>query len=407
MKKIFFLTVLFILIAVAARYGYYYTKKNVGDLRPALLPSTRKLTDIIESDQKSITTEPVSADKPSIPIRLPSGFRIGVYVADVAGARDLQFSPGGTLLVSQPGEGQVVALPDKNKDGRADEVKTVIAGLNRPHGIAFYDKWLYIAEETGVSRYVMNEHTFDAVKDKDLFTLPSGGRHKTRSIAFDKNGNMFVSLGSTCDTCFEKNEWIAAVIVSDKNGKKPELYARGLRNAVFLKIRDSDQSLWGTEMGRDFLGDDLPPDEINKIIEKGDYGWPICYADKIHDTKFDPKNTYATRCPDTIAPVYKIPAHSAPLGLTFITSSVFPEEYRGDLLVAYHGSWNRSTPTGYKIVRLKMDGNTIAESEDFITGFIEGEEALGRPVDMEFGPNGYLYVSDDKAGAVYVVYYAK
>ncbi len=404
MKKIFFVLLFLIVLGMCVPYGYQYFSKNYGDIRPAILPASKNLAERLKnaSDSGNFSENLKAVD---MPINLPEGFTIGVFQTDLEGARDLQFSPGGTLLLSQPKLGRVVALPDKNHDGQADEIKVVAQGLDKPHGLAFFDKKLYIAEEKNLARYVMNEHTFDAIKNKDILALPTGGRHKTRSVVFDSKGKMYISLGSRCDTCFEDNDWIASVIVTDKEGSEPRIYSRGLRNAVFMTIQPQTDKIWVTEMGRDFLGDNLPPDEINILTDKGDYGWPICYGNKIHDNKFDPPGTYKSRCPDTIQPLYELPAHSAPLGLTFVNSDKFPADYQGDLLVSYHGSWNRSVPTGYKIVRLHVSDNKIVKAEDFITGFLENSAAVGRPVDLEFGPDGNLYISDDKAGAVYVLHY--
>ncbi len=391
--------IVIVLIVIALLFsGLVLVRNNVGDLRPSFIPSIKT---------KKISPLPVKFGKPlDVEMKVPEGFQIGYFAENIGPVRDLVFSPGGVLLAIIPSEGKVVMLPDRTHDGIADEITPILGGLDRPHGIAFYNNYLYVAEETKVSRYIWSEQKLVggvARLDKKLFDLPKGGRHFTRSIVFDNKGTMYVSLGSTCDVCKEQNDFIAAVIVSDNEGKTPKLYATGLRNAVFLTMNPDTEELWGTEMGRDFLGDNLPPDEINIIQEGKDYGWPFCYGNKIHDTNFD-KNVYKQDpCINTIAPVYEISAHSAPLGLTFIDSDQFPKDWQGDLLVAYHGSWNRSSPVGYKIVRLDVDGNSVKSEEDFLTGFIDGGTAFARPVDLEFDKNGYLYVSDDKGGNIFVI----
>lgn len=387
MKKIF---ILFFLLMVLFVFGLFYIRERVGDIRPAILPTNNNLAQQLNALQKTGT-------KPDIPLQIPDGMSIGVFAQNLNGARDLQFSPQGTLLVSLPNSGRVAALPDKNNDGAADDSVTVVSNLNRPHGIAFFEGKLYVAEETTVSRYSFDENTHQATLERNLFDLPSGGRHRTRSITFDKKGNLYVSLGSTCDTCVEDHPFIGTVIVSDKEGKEPRVFSKGMRNAVFITIHPESGSIWATEMGRDFLGDDLPPDEVNILTIGGDFGWPFCYGDRIWDREFGQRNQI--HCNTTIQPFYKIPAHSAPLGLTFINSPQMPKEWQGDLLVAYHGSWNRSTPSGYKIVRVKTDGTP--RETDFITGFIQGSDAAGRPVDVEFDKAGSLFISDDKANAVY------
>lgn len=352
------------------------------------------------------TTATASGKVPTIPLHVPSGFIIHVFADNLGTPRDMIFTPQGTLLVSNPSTNQVFALPDKNNEGRADGKKIIINNENHVHGLAFYNNKLYVADVDKVVRYNWDETTLTATKDKVLFSLPQNDDHNNRSIVFDAKGNMFVSVGSTCNVCEEPPTIGGSVYVSDANGNNPHMYATGLRNAAFMATNPKTGELWATENGRDYLRDNLPPDEINIVREGKNYGWPICYGNKIHDTSFDKKKYVRDPCSDTIAPIYEIPAHSAPLGLTFINSVQFPPDWQGDLLVAYHGDWNRSTPAGYKIVRLKVNGNTIVSSEDFLTGFLLGttkESSAGRPVDVLFDTKGNLYVSDNKAGSIYII----
>ncbi len=178
---------------------------------------------------------------------------------------------------------------------------------------------------------------------------------------------------------------------------------------MFLSVNPKTNEVWAGDMGRDLIGDDIPPEEINILRDGGNYGWPICYDNKIHDTNFDKKTYVRDPCADTVAPIYTFQAHSAPLGLTFINSSQFPSDWQGDLLVVYHGSGNRSVPTGYKVVHMKVTGNNITGEEDFLTGFLPPNTSIGptgargRPVDVIFNSQGSLFISDDKAGAVYKV----
>lgn len=388
MKKIVAIVILIVLLFVA--YSLYKIgKEKIGDIRPALLPSQNLADKIIESQKVG--------EKPTLPITIPSGYSIGVFAKGVTGARDLQFTEGGTLLVSLMASGEVWALPDRNNDGVADEAKKLLTGLRRPHGLAFYNGQLFVAEETKVTRYSFDEADLIASNENKLFDLPSGGRHFSRSLLFDRNGSLYISLGSTCDTCVEKEEFISTVLISDSKGKKPRVYSRGLRNAVFLALKPNSNEIFVTEMGRDFLGDDSPPDEINVLKDGADYGWPFCYGMKVTDrTQREPREEF---CQTTESPFYEIPAHSAPLGLAFIQSPQFDDDLQGDLLVSYHGSWNRSTPSGYKVVKISMKSEPY--EEDFITGFLQGKDALGRPVDLTFDKAGSLFISDDKAGAVY------
>lgn len=396
MKKI--ILVLLIIIITLLTTGWYI-KNYIGDLRPVILPGFKK--------QVNTSDKPMLGKPLDFKVNIASGFQIGYFAQNLGPVRDLTFSPGGILIASIPNQGKVIMLPDRNRDGVADEVDTILSGLNKPHGISFYDKFLYVAEETRLGRYLWTDQELIggiARLEKKLFDLPKGGIHSTRSIAFTEKGVMYISIGSSCNACLEKHPFLGTVIVSDWQGIKPELFAKGLRNTPFITVNSVTQELWGTEMGRDFLGDDLPPDEINNIKSKENYGWPQCYGNKIHDTKFD-KNVYTENpCISSKIPVYQIAAHSAPLGLKFIKSEKFPPDWQDDLLVAYHGSWNRSTPTGYKIVRLLIDDdNNISTEEDFLSGFLQDNLAIARPVDLEFDNKGNLYISDDKSGNIFIV----
>lgn len=331
-----------------------------------------------------------------LPLEKPPEFTLDIFAQNLGRVRDLTFSPEGILLASVPSEGKVIAIRDKNS------VTGVLTGLNNPHGIAFNNGKLFVAEERRLSRYNWDGQKLTASLDKVLFGLPAGGNHITRSLIFDSNNNLYISIGSTCNVCNEANPWRGAVIITNPEGENPGVFATGLRNSVFLTTNPQTGEIWATEMGRDYLGDDLPPDEINIIKEGKNYGWPNCYGDKVPDTNFDPADS-GTVCNSTGPPVYKIRAHSAPLGLVFIDSEQFPAMWQGDLLVALHGSWNRSSPVGYKIVRLEVSGNQITGEADFITGFLQDSQAISRPVDLIFDQNGNLYISDDKAGKIYIL----
>jgi len=306
-----------------------------------------------------------------------------------------------------------VALPDKDGSGAADAALTVLEGLNRPHGLAFgpgEQPQLYVAETTEVAVYDYDPKTLKAANKQKIIDLPPGGRHFTRTLLFrppPHDHQLLISVGSDCDVCVEKDWRYAKILAATADGRGLKTFASGLRNSVFLAAHPLTGHIWATEMGRDFLGDDLPPDEINIILEGRDYGWPYCYGKRIHDDKFDPQGRKQEFCKDTVPSYIDIPAHSAPLGLAFFPAA-WPKEWRYDLLVAYHGSWNRSTPTGYKVVRYKLDegGNVLGE-EDFITGWLTPQGALGRPVDILIKDDGVIFISDDKAGVVYRVVYEK
>ncbi len=354
------------------------------------------LTNFTTSKTTNNSTSYTSVDQSSpIPKLL-----LTIFADNLSAPRDLQFSQGGTLLVSIPSLSKVVALWGQ-KEGKAEYRRDVLTNLRKPHGLAFYQNLLFVAEETAVNRYKWDEETKTATWEKKLFDLPAGGRHVTRSLVVDNQGLLYVSIGSTCDVCIEKDPRLAAVIVSDIDGINPRVFAKGLRNAVFITLNPKTSQLWGTEMGRDNLGDDLPPDEINLIEESNDYGWPYCYGQQVYDVANDLGGTQ-NLCQSTTRPFFEIPAHSAPLGLKFVPDTERWQPWSNDLLVAYHGSWNRSLPIGYKIVRLNIEDNKVNQ-EETLFNFLSGATYTGRPVDLEFSSEGDLYISDDHKGVIYKV----
>ncbi|MEZ5336379.1 MAG: PQQ-dependent sugar dehydrogenase [Methanolobus sp.] len=348
-------------------------------------------------------------------IILPSGFAIDIY-ADDLGSSLLSYggpSPGprmmmikdGLLFVSVPNKGVVAILPDRNSDNVADGVNVFISGLDYPHGIDYSDGWFYIAEESRVIR--VRDDNNDLVADSDSLEvlidgLPTGG-HYTRTVKIH-DGELYLSMGSSCNVCYESNEMRAAISKSEPDGSNLRVYAKGLRNSVGLAFHPLTGDLYATENGRDLLGDNLPPDEINLIVEGGDYGWPACYGNNIYDTDFNNSEYFGNPCNDTgkIPAFINLQAHSAPLGLTFYDGNSFPDEYQSDLFVCFHGSWNRREPTGYKIVNIDMD---TREVNDFATGWLKTATVSGRPVDVIVADDGSLFVSDDNAGRIYRIYY--
>ena len=343
-------------------------------------------------------------------LKLPEGFRIEVFAGDLEGPRMLTFTPGGVLLVSESGEGKVVALPDAQHAGEADRVVTVLSGLNEPHGMAFYEGKFYVAENDKVRRYDWDEANLRATNGQKLADLPTGGGHSTRSLLF-LGGKMYVSAGSSCNVCIEKDPRRAAVMQFNPDGSGQEIFAKGLRNAVGLAVNPKTNTLWVTVNGRDWLGDDLPPETIYDLGKGGvDAGWPYCYGDRVPDANFTKPGD--NRCQSVIEPKVQMQAHSAPLGLAFNEGTMFPAEYRNNIFVAFHGSWNRSIPTGYKVVRVKLDdnGQPVGGAQDFITGWLAPGETkkgrwMGRPVGIAFGSDGSMYLSDDAGGAVYRITY--
>jgi glucose/arabinose dehydrogenase len=349
-------------------------------------------------------TLPGSAAAQSGPkLTVPPGFAIDVFADKVGSVRFMAIDPAGTLLVSEPSAGRVLALPDKNGDGKADSVQTVVTGLDQPHGLAFHDGALYIAETSRVQRFAYDPATMKATQPAQLARLPSGGGHWTRTVVFGPDGRMYVSVGSSCNVCRESDKRRAAILRFNADGSGEQLFSTGLRNAVGLAIHPATGALWATVNERDWRGDDLPPDYVTEVREGSVHGWPDCVTVRGRpqaDTSF----AKGAACDKVAPPSVELQAHSAPLGLAFYTGTQFPEEYRGSLFVAYRGSWNRTLPTGYKIVRIRFrDGQPTGSPlvEDFATGWLEGTSAWGRPVDLVVGRDGALYLSDQGSGRIY------
>lgn len=349
------------------------------------------------------------------PLEVPEGFTATIFARDIKGARVMVRDPKGVMLVSETSEGKVVALPDNDGDGQADETITVLEGLRQPHGLAFICSdvcTLYVAETGELKSYAYDADTYDATAPQTLTTFPTGSGHYTRTLLPHPDGRrLLISVGSSCNACEESDARRATVQSFDLETGEMTAFATGLRNTVFMNIHPVTGEVWGTDNGRDLIGDDIPPDEVNTIMEGQDYGWPICYGQNIHDTDFDRRQYIQDPCDAKTPARIDLQAHSAALGLDFVPEEGWPEEYWHDLIIAYHGSWNRSSPTGYKVVRFDFsaDGATNDQfTTDFMTGFLPAGEsdtdnAIGRPVDVMIEPGGVMYVSDDRAGAIYKV----
>src|SRR3989344_416031 len=348
-------------------------------------------------------------------IKLPPDFKIDIFASDLGkgfnlpgpnkGARFMELYKD-VLFVSIPSSSMIVALHDKNKDGKVDEIIKVIDNLNRPHGIAFKDNYMYVANENSLIKTKLNDDlTADKSTIEHVNDLPKGG-HWTRTIRI-KDNELYISIGSSCNVCIENDERRASIMKCNLDNGKCDIYAKGIRNAVGFVFHPETNEMYATENSRDLLGEDLPPDEINIVKEGKNYGWPICYGKNIHDGDFD-KNVYIRNpCmePFEEPSFIDLQAHSAPLGLAFYFGKNFPEEYKGDLFVAYHGSWNRKIPTGYRVVRIDIETKQV---HDFATWWLTPEnKVLGRPVDIIFDKEGIMYVSDDNAGVIYRVWYEK
>ncbi len=344
------------------------------------------------------------AELAALQLKMPSDIQIEVFAGNVPKARHMAFDDQGVLFLSQARVGKVVALPDQNRDGKADQSIPILSGHDVPHGLAFIQLesgyYLYVAEETRVIRLKRKKPPFDYGPPEVIVSGIPGGGHSTRTLKI-KDNKLYVSVGSSCNVCMEEERIRAAVSRYDLDGKNGEIFAEGLRNSVGIEFSPYSGELWGVNNGRDWLGDDHPREELN-IIQKGKhYGWPHCNENHVKDPDFGARFD----CERTEPPARTFVAHMAPLGLEFFQKGNLPARYNHSLFIAFHGSWNRSVPAGYKVVRviLNAQGKIVAD-EDFISGWLRTDGSKsGRPVDLQLSPEGDLYLSDDHRGVVYKI----
>ena len=344
-------------------------------------------------------------------MQVPPGFELSMWAEGVRGARMLRFTPAGDLLVSAPVQNSILLLErDRDGDGRADGQRVLVADLQNPHGIDLRDGWLYIGETGALSRIV-----FDPGQDPSapaasvrgplerlVTNIPSGGNHWTRTIRFGPDGWLYMNVGSSCNVCWEEDpQRRAAMLRFRPDGSGEETFATGLRNTVGFDWQPGTGDLYGTDNGRDLLGDDFPPCELNLLIRGGYYGFPVANGDRVPDPDLGAGQDERIRA--SISPAHAFGAHNAPLGMTFVRSETAPEAYRGAALVALHGSWNRTRKSGYKVVSLHWRADGSIEQRDFLVGFEREEDVIGRPADVTEGPDGAFYVSDDYAGVIWRV----
>jgi glucose/arabinose dehydrogenase len=349
-----------------------------------------------------------SAQLPLNTIKLPEGFSISVY-AEVDNARSMALSASGTLYVGNRDEDKVYAVRDTDGDFKADRRWEIASGLNMPNGVAVKDGDLYIAEVSRILRIrdienkLNNPGKPEVVYDK----FPTESHHGWKYIAFGPDGKLYVPIGAPCNICEPKEPIYASIHRMNTDGTGLELFASGVRNTVGFTWHPETKNIWFTDNGRDQLGNDIPPCELNTAPKAGmHFGYPYCHGGTIKDPEFGNKRP----CSDFTAPAQNLGAHTAPLGLKFYTGSMFPAEYKNQLFVAEHGSWNRSQEVsynGYVLSLVKVDGDKGTSYKTFASGWLKagGRDSWGRPVDVLLLPDGSMLVSDDKAGVIYRITY--
>ena len=337
-------------------------------------------------------------------ITLPAGFRIAVYAAGVRNARQMALGPAGIVFVGSRAEGKVYAVVDRDGDHRADEVHVLASGLEMPSGVAFRDGALYVAAVSRILRFrdVARDLRHPPKPEVVTDAYPSDGHHGWKFIAFGPDGRLYVPVGAPCNVCMPPGPLHATITRLDPAGGRPEVVARGVRNSVGFDFHPESGELWFTDNGRDWLGDDQPPDELNRLTRVGEhFGFPFCHGNDLRD----PDHNAGRACEQFTAPARLLGPHVAAIGMRFYTGRMFPDKYRGGIFIAEHGSWNRSTPIGYRVTFVKVEGGRAVSYEPFATGWLRGHIAAGRPADVLVMPDGSLLVSDDKAGRIYRITY--
>ncbi|MCY7421854.1 MAG: sorbosone dehydrogenase family protein [Chitinophagaceae bacterium] len=337
-------------------------------------------------------------------LTLPQGFSISIY-AEVPKARSLCWGAKGTLFIGNKDGNSVYAAVDKNNDGKAETVYTIASGLNTPNGVAFKDGNLYVAE---INRILRFDNIEDQLSKPPAYNViynkfPDKTHHGWKFIAFGPDGKLYVPVGAPCNVCNESDSIFATITRMNADGSGLEIFAKGIRNSVGFDWNPDTQKMWFTDNGRDLLGDDVPFCELNYAPEKGmHFGFPFFHQGTILDPEFGKGKS----CADYTPPAKALGPHIAPLGMRFYTGNSFSSEYKNKIFIAEHGSWNRSTPIGYQVSMVTLNGDKVTDYKPFITGWLQKDgKVTGRPVDVIVAKDGSLLISDDYAGVIYRVSY--
>ena len=337
-------------------------------------------------------------------VKLPAGFAISVW-ARVPGARSLARGPQGTVFVGTRDDG-VYAVRDADANGTGETVVRIARGLDSPNGVALRDGALFVAEISRVLRFDAIETHLDPPPAPVVVSegFPADRHHGWKFIRFGPDGMLYVPVGAPCNVCERDDPRYASIMRMKPDGSGLEVFASGVRNTVGFDWHPGTSELWFTDNGRDMLGDDVPPDELNRAAEKGlHFGFPYCHGGSL----LDPGLGQGKTCEAFVAPAAKLGAHVASLGMRFYTGKTFPAAYHNAVLIAEHGSWNRSEPIGYRISAVRLEGDRVVSYEPFAQGWRANGEVWGRPVDIEVLPDGSLLVSDDHSGAIYRITYGQ
>lgn len=421
------LLVLFLLVVIFVGLAVYFLAKNTsvfsGNLDESQLVANNQNTDVLQDKYTQLQEQQVSVPErykkgvfaEARTLSLPIDFKISLWAAELDNPRQIDWTNSGTLIIADRGSSSIKLYKSVTSNDYVEEVATVDTNLNQPSSVDFYNGDLYVGTQDKIIVYknLLEDGTYSdkIILVDNLPTSVSPASHKTRTVKIGPDQKMYITVGSSCNLCLETDERRATMLQANLDGSNLKVFASGLRNTVdfVFKATPNAFTIWGVDNGRDLIGDDLPPEEVNIIKEGRDYGWPYCYGSGINNPEYPERSGYCKT--ETEGNTFGLQAHSAPLGLTFLVNDdlnqrvKFPQlDFADDLFIAFHGSWNRTTPTGYKIVRLNTSQANSKEI-NFITGWITNNSVWGRPVDVKFDRNGDMFISDDSANAIYKVEY--
>ncbi|MBP6310942.1 MAG: sorbosone dehydrogenase family protein [Flavobacteriales bacterium] len=337
-------------------------------------------------------------------IQLPLGFELSIFAENITNARAMCWGDNGTLFVGSRSAGNVYALRDKDGDGQAEVMYTIASGLSMPVGVAFKDGDLYISVVNGVVKLIDIEEHLDDPPAPVVVTdaYPSEKHHGWKFIAFGPDGKLYIPVGAPCNICESPDSIFASITRINSDGSGREIIAHGVRNSVGFDWDPNTGKLWFTENGRDNMGDDVPNCELNVLNTEGEhFGYPYCHEGSIPDPEFGE----ILSCHEFVPPAAKLGPHVAPLGMRFYRGDQFPAKYKHAIFIAEHGSWNRTTPIGYRVAVAFPQADGSVNTEIFAEGWLKGSSATGRPVDVLEAPDGSLLVSDDDADMIYRITY--
>ncbi|NLQ24560.1 L-sorbosone dehydrogenase [Shewanella sp. S-1] len=341
------------------------------------------------------------AGSQSIMITVAKGFGLSLYASDIGDAKQMAMGANGTLFVGSNKSGTIHALVDSNQDGRVDKRYVIAKGLESPDAIAFHNGDLFVATENQIVRFVdIEQRLRRPSRPKEIYSdLPYSEKKSSRAINFGPDGRLYVSIGAPCNVCEAPVPYSSIIAINVDTGASEQI-AAGVRDASGFDWSPIDKKLWFADQGRDWMGDNLPPDEINRIdVVGGHYGFPYLHASSVVEPAYEkPKNLKIT------LPMYELPAHVAPTGLAFYRGSQFPDIYHNQLFVAENGSWNRSSKVGYQVVMLKIEDQKVV-SRETVVSFLDGEFPVARPFALLSASDGAMYISDDLKGNVYRLFY--